>query len=227
MSSLPNCPFVEQDEEALLSHLDAHKVDDETRRVAIELSRDGLAKLDLGDDETLAKCDQAIAELEPEYLYPGKANRVQDAWRSSPAVRELATDKRITDFLRIAYGREPFAFQTLNFLFGSQQGAHSDVTHFHAEPERFMCGVWLALEDVHEDAGALLYYPGSHRLPLMTPPNMGITKQSPTKADYRKKGGDALHALVAENKIEPAMGAPKKGQAMIWAANLFHGGFAD
>ncbi len=224
MTVLPTIPFVEQDENALLAHLKAEGASEDMRRVALDLHRDGLATIDLVNDETLALCDQATAELEPAYLKPGKINRVQDAWRRSPAVRRLATDKRITDFLRLAYGREPFAFQTLNFLFGSQQGAHSDVTHFHAEPARFMCGVWLALEDVYEDAGALLYYPGSHKLPLMTPPNMGITKDAPTKQDYNEKGGQTLHALVAEHGLELAVGLPKKGQAMIWAANLFHGG---
>ena len=32
-------------------------------------------------------------------------------------------------------------------------------------PEGFMCGVWVALEDMDMDNGPLVYYPGSHQLP--------------------------------------------------------------
>ena len=49
------------------------------------------------------------------------------------------------------YGREPFPFQTLNFPYGSRQHYHSDAVHFNSLPKGFMCGVWVALEDIHED----------------------------------------------------------------------------
>ena len=32
-------------------------------------------------------------------------------------------------------------------------------------PEGFMCGVWVALEDMDMENGPLVYYPGSHKLP--------------------------------------------------------------
>jgi hypothetical protein len=36
---------------------------------------------------------------------------------------------------------------------------HADAVHFHAEPALFMCGVWIALEDIRPDAGPLAYVP--------------------------------------------------------------------
>ena len=45
------------------------------------------------------------------------------------------------------YGRRAWPFQTLNFPVGTQQHYHSDSVHFSSVPERFMCGVWVDLED--------------------------------------------------------------------------------
>ena len=59
------------------------------------------------------------------------------------------------------YGREPLPFQTLNFRVGTQQEPHSDAFHFNSDPPGFMCGVWVALEDIDEASGPLVYFPGS------------------------------------------------------------------
>ena len=53
------------------------------------------------------------------------------------------------------YDCQPFAFQTLNFPVGTQQHLHSDALYFHSEPAGFMCGVWVALEDIHADTDPL------------------------------------------------------------------------
>lgn len=90
--------------------------------------------------------------------------RVPDAWRSSAAVRDLALLRELQQLLLCCWGREPFAFQTLNFPVGTQQHIHSDAVHFHTEPAGFMCGIWVVLEPIHPDAGPLEYLPGSHRL---------------------------------------------------------------
>ena len=63
------------------------------------------------------------------------------------------------------YDREVVPFQTLNFLRGTQQMAHSDTIHFSSLPAKFMAGVWIALEDVTHENGPLFYYPGSHKMP--------------------------------------------------------------
>jgi ectoine hydroxylase-related dioxygenase (phytanoyl-CoA dioxygenase family) len=37
-----------------------------------------------------------------------------------------------------------------------------------------MVGVWVALEDIDSSNGPLIYYPGSHRLPIFTNEHLGI-----------------------------------------------------
>ena len=130
-------PWVESDElEAYLADAGASP---EQARAIRDLARDGLAVLDLRKSSLLAECDRALEEVAPFFAEP-RVDRVQDAWKASPAVRRLAGRDEVMEFLRLAYGREPFPFQTLNFQFGTGQHAHADAMHFHALPERFMCG---------------------------------------------------------------------------------------
>jgi hypothetical protein len=169
---------------------------------------------DLGFDDFDRFAERHEADLAPLHE-DGKHNRIMDAWTTSDAVRELATSPAILGFLDVLYGRRPIPFQTLNFLRGSQQPTHSDAFHFHSYPKHFMCGVWVAFEDTDDDNGAVHYYPGSHRLP---------------DYDFLCPGHEGeLHEFV-ENEVIPSTGLSKelaylkRGQALIWAANLLHGG---
>ena len=87
---------------------------------------------------------------------------IQDALRDDADVRAIAANPAVLALLGKLIGRPAFPFQTLNFPVGIQQDAHSDPVHFSSLPERFMCGVWLAMEDVAEGSGPLFYHLGSH-----------------------------------------------------------------
>ena len=187
-----------------------------------QLDRDGFTLLDLGLD-VLALCDQVTLETEAMVSAKG-VGRVQDAWRRSPSVRALATHPMILEFLRQAYGRQPFAFQTLNFRVGTQQEIHSDTVHFNAEPQGMMCGVWVALEDITPDSGPLVYYPGSHRLPRLTMADVGVKSRRGTPNDYMSLYVPALAAQLKAAGLQARTATISKGQAFVWAANLAHGG---
>ena len=221
---LPLIPWVESDElEAWLALSGASET---AKTFARDLARDGFAILDLGEDIP-ALCDQIAAETAGHFARPG-VSRVHDAWRRSPAVRALATHPVLLESLALAYGRAPFPFQSLNFMRGSQQDIHADSLHFHAEPALFMCGVWLALEDVKSGAGPLRYYPGSHRLPVLTMQEagamMGAAPDKVTSGNYNHTYGPAMLARLAQGGFEPRDALLKKGQVAVWAANLAHGG---
>jgi hypothetical protein len=205
-------------------------VDPETRRVAEDLRRDGLAVIDFPEPDFATLADAIITELAPQMPLDGfragqsSGPRIEGAWRTSDSVRRLAANAAVIDLLGRLYGRPAFPFQTLNFPVGTQQHAHTDSVHFSSMPERFMCGVWVALEDIHPDAGPLLYYPGSHRLPIFTNEHIGFAShralETPTQAVYEAMWDD----LVEAEGLRPALFAPKRGQAVIWLANLLHGG---
>lgn len=156
------------------------------------------------------------------------ANRKQDAWWVSPPVRELACLEPILHVLRVLYRREPIPFQTLDFLPGTEQGLHSDVIHFSSIPARFMCGVWVALEDATADNGPLRYVPGSHRLDEVHLGALGLWAEEESE---RLGAGYALYerfleALVEKQNLPVKELHVKKGGALVWAANLLHGGSA-
>jgi hypothetical protein len=130
----------------------------------------------------------------------------------------------VLDLLGKLYGRPAFPFQTLNFPVGTQQEGHSDSVHFSSLPERFMCGVWLAMEDIGPDAGPLFYYPGSHRWPIMTNALIGRRGYGAQLGSAQDPYGAAWHALREAYGAEPETFLPRKGQALIWCANLLHGG---
>lgn len=171
--------------------------------------------------------DQAIEEAEPLFNPDVKVGaqsfyRFQDAWKISPAVRKLAIDPKIVETLQFLYDRTPVPFQTLNFKYGSQQRAHSDSIHFSCFPERFMCGVWLALEDITEENGPLFYYPGSHKLPQYHMYDMGLTVEDPNYKKYE----DFIANLMESHGLEKKALLVKKGDLLVWSSNLVHGGSA-
>jgi hypothetical protein len=216
----PSRPFVEGPE--LDAQLDRASASDEVRAFAHELADTGLGRLDLGD-EGRALCDAVSAEIDPLFDDP-KVMRVQDAWLRSRAVRKLATLPKVVDALTTIYGRPAFPFQTLNFHRGSQQGLHADAIHFHSDPPLFMCGVWIALEDITADAGPLTYVEGSHKLPVMTMRSAGVNHDQPDQADYERTYAPALDAQLKASGLPQRQALPKKGEAVVWAANLAHGG---
>jgi hypothetical protein len=202
---------------------DALALDAETQAFVSSLATDGFALIDLGE-EARGLCGQAAAEVEPWFERAPTLGRLQDAWTVSPAVRRLASWPKLKRMLGLAYGRRPFPFQTLNFQRGSEQALHADTVHFHSLPERFMCGVWIALEDIHPEAGPLVYYPGSHRLPVMTMQDAGVKGRVPTHDDYEAHFVPRFGERIAASGLPAAHAVIPKGWAFVWAANLAHGG---
>jgi len=165
----------------------------------------------------------------PEYvvkLLKQDTNRIQDAWWVSKPVKKLAADDRILGLLELLYGRKPIPFQTLNFVRGTEQATHSDAIHFSSLPAGFMCGVWVALEDITERNGPLNYYPGSHQIPelkleqfgVWAPDNeLGVGPHYPRYEDF-------VRAVTTARRLELKRLTCRKGTALIWASNLLHGG---
>ncbi|MFK4874891.1 phytanoyl-CoA dioxygenase family protein [Novosphingobium sp. ZW T3_23] len=204
------------------------------KRIATELNERGYSVLDFPDAEIDAKIERIKANLGPRYkgiaFDDPKSDktlgerRLQDAWKFDDDVRAIAANQVIIDLLSKLYGRSAFPFQTLNFPVGTQQDAHTDMVHFSSLPERFMCGVWLAMEDIGADAGPLFYLPGSHRWLALTNSIIGRRGHRSTldsaQAPYAQ-GWTALREVYGAIE-EPFLA--RKGQALIWTANLLHGG---
>lgn len=224
---LPGVPRIESPFfEEVFAELD---VPPETLRVARELNERGYAVIDFPDARLAEHAEAIKRDLHDRFDWDtwrrqGGSLRIQDAWSWHAAVRALATNQAILDLLALLYGRKAWPFQTLNFPVGTEQHFHSDAVHFHSMPERFMCGVWVALEDIDDASGPLIYYPGSHKWPIVDNDQLAIhaagTKPHPGQALYEP----VWQALVKKHGAEPQRFAARKGQALIWTANLLHGG---
>jgi ectoine hydroxylase-related dioxygenase (phytanoyl-CoA dioxygenase family) len=122
---------------------------------------------------------------------------------------------------------DPRPLQTIASHKGTQQGLHSDSIHMTTYPLGYLTAAWIAFEDIDPNSGPLVYYPGSHRLPYVFSKDVGISEE-----DFKRDGYAPYHAryepyirkLVEESGIEPHYFHAKKGDVLIWHANLVHGG---
>lgn len=198
----------------------------ETERASF--ARDGFLIFDPGLEDTLL--DDVLAfhrdvwstspQQRPAVIDPG---RTQDAWQDCEAIRELATHPHILDALRELYDKKPLPFQTLNFPKGTQQAVHSDSIHFNCEPFGLMCGVWVAIEDIGPEQGPLVYYPGSHKDDFIDFDQVGVPADPKNYRHYEAHIGK----VIAERGYQDQLGIIPRGHAIIWSANLLHGGSAQ
>jgi hypothetical protein len=133
----------------------------------------------------------------------------------------------LSRWLRILLERDPRPLQTIASHKGSQQGVHSDSIHMTTNPLGYLAAAWIAFEDIHPDSGPLVYYPGSHKLPYVFSKDVGISEK-----DFREEGYGPYHAryepyiqsLIQQHGLEAKHFHAKKGDVLIWHANLLHGG---
>ncbi len=207
----------------------------EEQAYAQALHEHGFAVIDFPDPDILERMDRIQSRLAVHFGIDGAdaaavarlgGPRIQDAWQNDDDVKAIAANPQIISLLSRIYQRQAIPFQTLNFPVGTQQHPHSDSVHFSSMPERFMCGVWLAFEDIHPDAGPLVYYPGSHKWPVITNAMVGRLGWQTHSDNAQAYAEAAWRGLIEATGIRPATFAARRGQALIWAANLLHGGSA-
>lgn len=152
-------------------------------------------------------------------------SKIFAAMHFSRLIKGIGNNKKLIELLTVLLRGKPFLFGSMNFRMGSQLASHSDSIHMTTYPLGGMMGVWLALDDVDEDNGPLHFYPGSHKLPYYL------------NADYDNEGnawliGDKsyqayekmLQGKIEELKLKKQLFTARKGDLIMWHANLIHGG---
>lgn len=220
-----NLPWIESP--FFYAELQQAPLSEEDKAFVKQFAEEGYIIFDPKVDLTMT--DRIIETLTPHFRQPGVNGRIQDAWKFNEDVRRLATLETVYEKLRLLYQREPLPFQTLNFPVGTQQNTHSDMIHFNSIPQRFMCGVWIAFEDITDENGPLHYYPQSHKLPFYDMIDIGV-KASDNREWKRQAMTYVENYEVFIQQMIDTLGLQKKvlnikkGQAIIWASNLLHGG---
>jgi ectoine hydroxylase len=174
-------------------------------------------------------CDKINNEIDT-LLKKGKlsfnnSNKLMFANRKSGFIKSITRDKTLMSVLEFILGKEVVAFQTINFFKGSEQRAHSDSVHMTTYPLGYLIAAWIALEDINDDNGPLFYYPGSHKLPylLNNDFNTGETALTLGQKEYTDYE-DVTEDLLKQHPFKKTSFHARKGDVLVWHANLIHGG---
>jgi phytanoyl-CoA hydroxylase len=146
--------------------------------------------------------------------------RVANLHLRSRAMRRIGLSRVFHDAASQFFGAPSTIYTSLYFKHGSQQSPHVDTPFFWTRPFNLFVGVWVALEDVAEAAGPLIYYPGSHRL---------FDSERALRDAFERAGQDVqgMFALMrgeVERECAPQKVLINKGDAVIWHPGLMHGG---
>jgi hypothetical protein len=136
---------------------------------------------------------------------------------------EMLFEPRMSRLVSLLLGAPAEPFQTIVGHKSSRQLEHSDSIHMSTYPLGYLAANWIAYEDAHPDAGPLVYYPGSHRLPYLLSEELGIPAET-DYASYHRLYEPAVQDLIRTQGLSPRYFLPKKGDVLIWHANLLHGG---
>ncbi len=225
---LPGVPLVES---PFFSDFAEELWSGEELRIAKDLNENGFAVFNFSDSKLIEAIHQIPSDFKDKYDWEAwraeklESLRIQDAWQFDSRVNNIASNPQIISLLTSLYGKPAFPFQTLNFAVSSEQSGHSDHVHFSSLPERFMCGVWVAFEDIDETNGPLFYYPGSHKWPSYANEHIGISGFDIGNAyGHYNKYVDLWEALANSHGVQKKYFYAKAGEGLIWASNLVHGG---
>jgi ectoine hydroxylase-related dioxygenase (phytanoyl-CoA dioxygenase family) len=148
--------------------------------------------------------------------------KLLDLHAVSEAAQAAIFSEALSRFLHILFERPALAFQSLGFYYGSQQGIHQDSAFVRVNSPLEFVASWIALEDIQPGSGELEYYPGSHALPpvLFRGDHLWVAPDDPEAKHFTA----TLHARAKQAGLCVQRFLPKKGDVLIWAAGLMHGG---
>lgn len=199
-----------------LSASDAAKIDADVNR----LWREKPAKVAFAYDSPPLRFSTAneAAQRKPRY-------RIHDMHSASAVARSLYVHPTLIRYASLILGDEAVATQSLYFEFGSQQPLHRDSIVVPTPVFGRLLASWIALEDIDPRSGALMYVPGSQKLPFY--------EFEPGQYMFDGRRMTAEQALTAmryhdeeceRRRLKPHLFDAKRGDVLIWHSALLHGG---
>lgn len=158
-----------------------------------------------------------------DYNYTG--TKMVQVHEVSDVAKRMMSQPTLLGTLEMLMDRKVTPFHSIYFNFGSEQAPHSDNIHMATFPKGFLIAAWIALEDIHEGSGELLIYPGSHKLPYIYNEDYGNNSNTFwTDQSANKKYEAKIQSLLDSSGLVGQKFLAKKGDVLLWHANLIHGG---
>jgi phytanoyl-CoA hydroxylase len=161
-----------------------------------------------------------LVRVEPRHR--GMPHKLVDGYAHSADIRSMIVSDKIVRFLNIIFNEPALAYQGLYFETGSQQDIHQDTAYVRVNRPMEIAGAWIAMEDIQEGSGELEYFVGSHRVPEFL--WNGESKWMPYGSSEHPEFLAHLTREAQRMGLKREKFRPKKGDALIWSADLCHGG---
>ncbi|MEZ5978841.1 MAG: LON peptidase substrate-binding domain-containing protein [Planctomycetota bacterium] len=145
---------------------------------------------------------------------------VFDTYVHLASARRVCFHPKVVRFLRLVFDDDPLAFQQLLFQRSNGHPPHQDTSFVCVEQPRLLAATWIALEDVVEGRGELVYWERSHRIPPMVFAD-GSRRFTPGVDDPERAQQELLERCEAAGCTRRTFLA-KKGDCFVWAADLVH-----
>ncbi len=185
-------------------------------------------------------CDQAITaycerfETEDNRVFKDAYNhfpKLINSHVSVPQIGEIFTrNEEVLRFADVLFQQRTGLYTSIFFQRGSAQPLHVDAPYFTTVPESRYLGMWTALEDVDEVNGALMVYPGGHKVKGPRPEAIvreafpGGRKLRRLEPDLWARYQDQLMEECERSGLKVTSLAMKKGDTLLWHPRLPHGG---
>jgi phytanoyl-CoA hydroxylase len=161
--------------------------------------------------------------IPPNVTFRAGRTKLLDLYVFSRIAREAIASPKVVAFLTCIFSEQPKAFQGLTFWNGSQQAIHKDTAYVKVDSNPMhLAATWLALEDVAPGTGELEYYVGSHRAPDFL--FGGTSKWMESHTSEHERFLQSLHDDAISLGHRKSSFLAKKGDVLIWHADLAHGG---
>lgn len=139
-----------------------------------------------------------------------------------PRAADLIFPPAVLRFMTQIYDRPPVAFQTMSMRKGSEEPLHIDTGPLTLTEPMTMAASWVALEDVQPRSGEFEFVPGSHRVTEVLHHGVGKGHDG-DMIEYGRILAN-VHEQCAERGLKTERFMAKKGDVLIWHADLMHGG---
>lgn len=187
---------------------------------------DEIAAVTQQPDKYIARRNRAAYAHPTEDIAKDISFRIIDFHVNSRLASQAIYCKAVSQLLNAIFESSANAFQCLTFNHGSQQSMHQDGAYVVvSEPLQFLAS-WIALEDVRPGSGELTYYAGSHKLDDFLFGEEESKAWTPARhgQDAHREFLDSIVTRSEEAGLDCEVFLPKKGDALIWASDLVHGG---